>query len=68
MLAELAGKPGWHILGNGLPILVANAVEELDLEKLIWSEEDWPYLVAFVRADEAKRKPAPGTHGFNFSL
>eukprot|EP00439_Symbiodinium_sp_Y106_P049880 s4767_g6.t1 len=34
--ARLAGKPGWHILGNGLPILVANAVEELDLEKLIW--------------------------------
>ena len=59
VLAELADKPGWHILGNGLPILVANAVEELDLEKLIWSEEDWPYLAAFVKADEAKGKPKP---------
>ena len=59
-LAELAAQPGWHILKNGLPVLVANNVEELDLEKLIWSEQDWPYLAAFVRADFATTKPKEG--------
>ena len=59
-LEELAAQPGWHILKNGLPVLVANCVEELDLDKLIWSEQDWPYLVAFVRADPATRKPQCG--------
>ena len=37
-------------------------VPRVDLEKLIWSEEDWPYLAAFVKADEAKGKPKPGGH------
>ena len=59
-LEQLAGTPGWHILRSGLPVLVANGVEELDLEKLIWSEEDWPYLAVFVRADPADRKPREG--------
>eukprot|EP00439_Symbiodinium_sp_Y106_P058645 s3472_g8.t1 len=53
-------RPGWQNLRSGLPVLVANGVEELDLEKLIWSEEDWPYLAVFVRADPADRKPREG--------
>ncbi|CAE7041145.1 unnamed protein product [Symbiodinium sp. CCMP2592] len=38
-LEEVAARPGWHILGNGLPALVAHRVTELDLEQNLWDME-----------------------------
>ncbi|CAE6969495.1 RE2, partial [Symbiodinium sp. CCMP2456] len=64
-LGSSEGRPHIEQHGNRIPVRLRRntltmMAAELDLEKLLWSEEDWPYLAAFVRADEASRKPKPG--------
>ena len=59
-LEEVAGHPGWHILGNGLPALVAHRVTELDLEQNLWDMEDWTWVAVFVPLEPANRLPKKG--------
>ena len=72
-LEEVAGHPGWHILGNGLPALVAHRVTELDLEQNLWDMEDWTWVAVFVPLEPANRAQEgrcvdPGAHDANLEL
>ncbi|OLP86509.1 Copia protein [Symbiodinium microadriaticum] len=59
-LQTIATRPGWHILPSGLPALVTHKCEELELERSLWSSEDWSWIAIFVRAEEHTRLPQPG--------
>ena len=57
---DLMTRPGWHILGSGLPFLVTHKTEALHLEQSLWSSEDWAWAAVFVRAEKATRLPRAG--------
>ena len=57
---ELVARPGWHILGSGLPFLVAHRTEAMHWEQNLWSSEDWSWAAVFVRAEPATRLPRAG--------
>ncbi|CAE7561573.1 unnamed protein product, partial [Symbiodinium necroappetens] len=57
---ELVARPGWHILGSGLPFLVAHRTETMHWEQNLWSSEDWSWAAVFVRAEPATRLPRAG--------
>ena len=57
---ELVGRPGWHILGSGLPFLVTHRTETMHWEQNLWSSEDWAWAAVFVRAEPATRLPRAG--------
>ena len=59
-LEAVATRPGWHILPSGLPVLVTHKCEELELERSLWSSEDWSWIAIFVRAEVHTRLPQPG--------
>ena len=59
-LQTKATRPGWHILPSGLPALVTHKCEELELERSLWSSEDWSWIAIFVRAEVHTRLPQPG--------
>ena len=59
-LENVASRQGWHILENGLPVLVAHKVTELDLERSLWDMADWSWVAVFIRIDKAVRPPQVG--------
>ena len=56
-LAQVASSRGWHILENGLQVLVSDRVTELDLERSLWDLADWSWVAVFVRVEVATRPP-----------
>ena len=57
---DLMTRPGWHILGSGLPFLVTHKTEALHMEQSLWSSEDWAWAAVFVRSEKATRLPRAG--------
>eukprot|EP00439_Symbiodinium_sp_Y106_P057167 s3995_g8.t1 len=56
-LAAVAPRPGWHIMPSGLPVLVTHAVEELELERSLWSCDDWSWVAVFIKIDSSNGPP-----------
>ena len=59
-LEEVVPTAGWHILGNGLPLLVVHKAKRVSLEESLWSTGDWPWMALFVRIEKATRPPTKG--------
>ena len=59
-LEDVVQVPGWHIVPSGLPVLVAHATEELELERSVWDVSDWCWLAVFVKIEASKGLPKAG--------
>ncbi|CAE7605318.1 GIP [Symbiodinium sp. CCMP2592] len=53
-LFSVAGRPGWHIMPSGLPVMVTHSTEELELEKSLWTTSDWSWVAVFVKVEQSQ--------------